>query len=872
MLGQTISHYEITDKLGEGGMGVVYKARDLVLDRIVALKFLSADLHLTRHDTGNLLREARVASGLDHPNIGVIYGFEESADHQLFIVMGYYDGETLARKISSALLPFCQAVDLAVQVARGLAAAHARNIVHRDLKPSNIIVTKERVAKIVDFGLARFLASSSVTQTMQVAGTLAYMAPEQLLAEPLNFRCDLWALGVILAQMTTGLHPFLRDSAAATTFAILNQSPAGIDALPLPLRPIAYRALAKLPEHRYPSAKAMLGDLEAAHKQITATTPPNETEESTIIPAQLKQYAERASSSAWSKSARPRPFRWLYSFVATAAVLTILSLTPPIRQRLAALISAPTRVHIAVLPFDTAGNESGNDVLAAGLTDALTGELSNLDSGKGTLWVVPSSIVRNSKVNDPVSAAKRFGVNLVVEGTVQRSDQDLHLQINLIDARSLRQIGSVALEDRTGDLSALQSQAVSQLVSLMHLDIASDSFAATNGHASPAAYELYLQALGYLQRYDKPGNLERAISALNDSVKMDPQFALGFASLGESYRLKNQVDPNPQWITQALANLHRAVQINDRLAPPSVSLASLHSSVGQNDLALQEFQKALAINPRDADAIGGIAIVYEHMGRVQDAEVNFKRAAALRPDYWDGYNSLGWFYLRQRRIPDAINEFHRVIELTPDNATAYSNLAGAYLELNDSPSQAQAESALKRSLEISPSYAVYANLGRLYLSQKRYDDSVRMTRKALELNDQNYAVWDNLRLAYKSLGDESDVAKARAKTLPLLQAYVGFHLEDASAHSLLAILYAEDKNHDRAQRQIDAALALQPSDPSVFADVAEAYEELGDRKDAIAWAQRSLQKGDGRDDLQTRPALQQLLTDSGFLRSIQTKH
>src|SRR6266446_6843301 len=192
MVGKTISHYKITDKLGAGGMGVVYKALDLKLERTVAV---------SDRDKQSLLREARAASALDHPNIGVIHGIEESEEHQLFIVMGYYEGETLAQKLLRGVIPVSTSLDLAIQIARGLSSAHARNIVHRDVKPSNIIVTNDKLVKIVDFGLARVVATASATQSISSTGTLPYMAPEQILGEAIDQRCDIWALGVILVQM-----------------------------------------------------------------------------------------------------------------------------------------------------------------------------------------------------------------------------------------------------------------------------------------------------------------------------------------------------------------------------------------------------------------------------------------------------------------------------------------------------------------------------------------------------------------------------------------------------------------------------------------------------------------------------------------------
>ena len=234
-------------------MGVVYKALDLKLERTVALKFLPTDVAVKDRDKQSLLREARAASALDHPNIGVIHGIEESEEHQLFIVMGYYEGETLSQKLWRGVIPVRESLALAIQIARGLSSAHARHMVHRDVKPSNIIITNEKLVKIVDFGLARVVATAGATQSISSTGTLPYMAPEQILGEAIDQRCDIWALGVILVQMITGSHPFIRPNKGAMTFAILNQPPAALDVVPKAVHPIAYRALSKRPEAVMPA-------------------------------------------------------------------------------------------------------------------------------------------------------------------------------------------------------------------------------------------------------------------------------------------------------------------------------------------------------------------------------------------------------------------------------------------------------------------------------------------------------------------------------------------------------------------------------------------------------------------------------------------
>jgi serine/threonine-protein kinase len=260
----------------------------------------------------------------------------------------------------------------------------------------------------------------------------------------------------------------------------------------------------------------------------------------------------------------------------------------------------------------------------------------------------------------------------------------------------------------------------------------------------------------------------------------------------------------------------------------------------------------------------GLAANYEHAGRKADAEAEYKRAVAVQPDNWDNLNTLGQFYLRESRFADAIAQFKRVIELTPDNATAYSNLAGAYLDQGDAANHSEAEKDLQKSIELAPSYAAYANLGNLYMEEKRYQDAVAATRKALELNDRDYLVWDNLRIAYQWLGDESHGAEARKKTIALLEEYIHSHAQDGPAHSLLAKLYALDHQGSRVASHIESALALEPTDLNVLEDVAETYAALGERPKSLAYIRKSLAGGAKIEDLKDRPGLKDIVSDPSF--------
>jgi serine/threonine-protein kinase len=567
----------------------------------------------------------------------------------------------------------------------------------------------------------------------------------------------------------------------------------------------------------------------------------------------------------WGSAIAPAP-RWQRGLVGLgigAVVLALLSFMPSVRDRVSGLF-ARQEEHIAVLPFENVGNDPANEAVSAGLMDSLASRLTNLESGKQSLWVVPASEVRRRNITDPATALRELGATIAIEGSLRREGQTIRMTVNLISTKKMRQMGSFALEDRAGDFSTLEDEAVARVAKLMHIEATPEMLRATGGAVIAGAYESYLKALGYTQRYDKAGNLDLAINALNGAVKADPRFALAYAQLGEAYRLKYALDKNTKWIDEALENCKKAGELNDRLPAVYVTLGHIHQNTGSYDLALQEYQRALQLDPRSADAQIGMAKSYDSAGRDADAEAAYRKAIALRPDSWNGYNAFGNFLEDHQRYDEAIAQYNHAIQLTPDNAALFLNLAAAFIDKGDPKLFPQAEQALRKSLSLEPSYPAYSNLGYLYIQEKKYPEAADAIEKALHLNDRDYLVWGNLTIAYQGLKDADKAGKAMDRELTLLEQAARTNPRDAVVQANLGLLYAQKKLREKAISRIQSALALSPDDAVVLEDVGEAYEVLGDRAQALRYIEKSLQKGYSLEALKNSSELRGVLSDPNF--------
>jgi eukaryotic-like serine/threonine-protein kinase len=463
-----------------------------------------------------------------------------------------------------------------------------------------------------------------------------------------------------------------------------------------------------------------------------------------------------------------------------------------------------------------------------------------------------------------LGAGRRASTTIVIEGSFERDDHDARLKLTVIDPKKLREIGYVDVDGPTSDLAALQNQATTRLGRLINISPSGDQAHRKEEPAIRAAYEGYLAGLGYLQRADKIENLDLAIRAFQSTVETDPNFALGRARLAEAYAMKYRITRSKHWLEEAEAAADEARRLDPQAPATQVALGQISLLKGEKDVARGAFQEAMRLDPDNAEALTGIAHSYQNAGLNKEAEKAYLRAAALRPDYWNGYDEVGLFYENIARPHDAIAEYNRALALTPDNSWLYINLGIALMDLGD---QAEAEKAFNRSNAIQRNFGAYANLAVLYGQQKRFRESAAASREALNLSEKNHEpweVWDNLTKAYEWLGEERLADDARTHAIERLEEAVGTNKENAEARATLAALYAKNGLETKATDILKQLVASQPRNQDVLCQIAEAYEAMGERKNAVRYLQLAVNNGLGKSELNEDLELQGIISDANF--------
>ena len=798
--GQTLTHFRILSKIGQGGMGEVYRAHDERLNREVAVKVLSTGTLVDESARKRFRREALALSRLNHPNIETVHDFDtqEGVD---FLVMEYIPGVTLNETIAAGALPEKVIARLGVQLAEGLTAAHDQGVIHRDLKPGNLRVTPDGRLKILDFGLAKILqprtptaTTQSVTVTPAMAGTLPYMAPEQLQGEKADPRTDIYAVGVVLYEMATGQLPFSEELSSQMTDAILHQTPVSPRAMKPNVSPdlerIILKCLDKEPENRYQSAKELGVDLRRLG--VTETTP--------VV-------------------SEPSRRRWVGA--ATLAAVAVLALVFGYWQFRTADEQGqtadaegggiPGRKMIVVLPFENLG-PAEDEYFAAGMTEAITSRLAVV-SGLGVISR-KSAIQYANTDKSTKQIGKELGVDYLLEGTVRWARQPggasrVMITPQLIRVRDDTHLWAEAYERVIDDIFEIQSDIAGKVIEQLGITLLEPERRAVEARPTEVfeAYSAYLRGNQYLHRSEREQDFRIAVKMYEKAVELDPRFALAYAKLSEAHSLLYwfHFDRSEERLARAKEAVEKAFKLEPGL-PEAHQAKGWYYYMGHLDYghALEQFTIARKSQPNNAELFLGIGAVRRRQGKLELAVVNFEKAIELDPRSAVLASNTASTYHLLRDYASAERYFDRAISLRPDDAFAWYDKVWLYLTWEGSTAKAR---IVLEKASVAIGSTDHPNVVRAWV--------------LIEVFDGNYQeALDRL-----SMGS-SDAIATQYYFIPKA-------LLSAQIHGLMNRPQLARADYDTARALLETKLQEQPQDERLHSSLGIAYAGLGQVEEAI---------------------------------------
>jgi eukaryotic-like serine/threonine-protein kinase len=782
MIGKTLSHYQVTEQLGEGGMGEVYLAQDTHLRRKVALKLLPAQFTKDKDRLHRFEQEAYATSALNHPNLITIYEIGQVGDSH-FIATEFIDGQTLRRQMTSRMR-LKEALDIAIQVASALTAAHEAGIVHRDIKPENVMLRPDGLVKVLDFGLAKLAerrpprtgpeaptAAKVDTDPGTVMGTAQYMSPEQARGLKVDGRTDVFSLGVVLYEMVAGRAPFQGATAADLIISIVEKEPAALSRyaqdIPAELQRILSKALRKDREMRYQTVKELLIDLKSLREDLEFKAKLDRSAQPSVIPGEVvttsggqagaatasepvvsteKVGAVRTTSSA----------EYLVSEVRRHKGVTLLTLAILIIAGAALLyFTGGGRAinSVAVLPFVNVSADPNTEYLSDGITESLINSLSQVSRIK---VIARSSVFRyKGRETDPRAVGLELGVEAVLTGRLVQRGDNLSISAELMDARDNSHLWGEQYNRKLADLLAVQEELARDMSEKLRLKLSGEEQRRlTKSYTeNTEAFQLYMKGRYYWNKFTEDG-VKRAIGYFQQAIDKDPNYALAYTGLADSYSAISDGLTPQEAMPKAKAAAIKAVQIDDSLAEAHILLAWVTYQYDWDwSAADRRFQRAIELNPNSPTAHKLYGVYLAYLGREAEALAEMKRAQQLDPlNLLINVNvSLPLYFMRQ--YDQAIEQSRKVIEMDPNFYLAHYAVGMASAQKGDFD-QAIVELQKARALEDKP--WIVGTLGYAYAASARRGEAHKLLEELKEQAKQRHVTPYWIAMIYVGLGEKDE--------------------------------------------------------------------------------------------------------------------
>jgi serine/threonine protein kinase/tetratricopeptide (TPR) repeat protein len=807
MIGKVFSHYRILEKTGEGGMGVVYKAEDTRLKRIVALKFLHEQFAADSTAKERFFREARSASALNHQNIITIHEIDEF-EGKHFISMEFVEGSSVKDLIGQKALTVKKALDIAIQVAEALKNAHRKSVIHRDLKSDNIMLTPEGTVKIADFGLAKLKGASVVTTETSVMGTLAYMSPEQLQGMTTDERTDIFSFGVVLYEMLAGTLPFWSEHAQAIMYSVLNEDPEPVTRknkeIPIELERIIRKTLEKTRELRYQSAVELSDD--------------------------LRRVNEKLETGARRK--------------------------------------APAVPSLAVLYFENLGGGEEDDYFAAGMTEDIITDLSKID---GIRVLSRSDVLPyRGKTVSIKEIGRMLNVDYMLEGSVRKSGSKLRITAQLIRVSDGFHVWAERFDRELKDVFEVQSdvsQKVAQALEI-RLTVTQIQRIEKRPTISIKAYDYYLRGRDYYWRLGKE-DLEFATQMFERALQVDPQYALAYAGLADIYVYKYDAyyDRSVQLLEKAEEAAKRALALDYDLPEAHRALGRVYKEKRKHKESIGEFKKAIELKPDYIEAYRALGWIYDEMRDYDNAIAHAERALEIRPSERESYVLLGVAYLDKREYEQAIKTLTKGLEIAPDYGTAYYYLGNVYQKQGKFE---KALEMYEKCVKVGGDVNVYIDMGWVHLLKGDFQKAITSYKKCIELGCFEFLAHYYLGLTNQAQGNAKESKECYELCLELSRKLLQDDPDNPYVHSALGLTHTALGQKEEGIEYGEQAVSLDPENGAILYDLARIYASQNRPEEAIQALGKALDRclSPSPSEAKLDPHFKFLQTFPGFRKAV----